>query len=413
MSARAHNLSLATGGTSMSSSEELALLRALLRASDYGVLLSDSTGRDLICNPRFGEIFGFDVVEALNGGPEQVRVQMLPRIKNPDEFVQTLDKIYADPTMTSEDEIEILAPKYRLLRRYTAPVLDDDKAVIGRLWTFRDITRTRRLEMKVRLQADQLREQSRELANALKSAHGRLNKVESVLHQTQAQLLESEKLSAVGLLAVSVAHDIRNILTPLAIELSLADQDDRALRAESFDVMQKQLDRLSLLTHRLLGIARPHAMHLAAVDLPALVEHTADLLRPQATQENVSVVVELGRNIPVIVGDLGQLDQVLVNLALNGVQAMHAAGGTLTISLSRNKGGACLRVADTGPGIPATIRKRLFDPFFTTKENGAGLGLFSSRRIVQDHGGVMKVRSSAAGTQFSIWLPEEEKNHGG
>ncbi|BDI28068.1 hypothetical protein CCAX7_001190 [Capsulimonas corticalis] len=413
MSPRTHNSSLATGDVPMSSDEELVLLRALLRASDYGVLLSDSTGQDLICNPRFGEMFGFDVVESLNDGPEQVRAQMIPRVMDPEEFVQTLDEIYADPTLTREDEIAILAPKYRLLRRYTAPVLDDHMAVIGRLWTFLDITRTRRLEQKVRTQSEQLKQQSRELANALKAAHGRLHKVEDVLTQTQQQLLESEKLSAVGLLAVSVAHDIRNILTPLAIELALADQDDRAQRAESFDLIQKQVDRLSLLTHRLLGIARPQATHRAPVDLPALVAHTAELLRPQAAQENVTVSIQIAKKIPTVVGDLGQLDQVLVNLALNGVQAMHACGGTLTISLARDKGGACLKVSDTGPGIPANIRRRLFDPFFTTKENGAGLGLFSSRRIVQDHGGVMKLRSSSSGTQFSIWLPAEGAKHGG
>ena len=291
---------------------------------------------------------------------------------------------------------------------------EPSSAVFGPFWTLPALAGLRR---RCGPQAEQLRQQSRELANALKAAHGRLHKVESVLSQTQQQLLESEKLSAVGLLAVSVAHDIRNILTPLAIELSLADQDDRAQRAESFDLIQKQVDRLSLLTHRLLGIARPQAMHRAPIDLPSLVNHTADLLRPLAAQENVAVSVQIAGNIPMVSGDQGQIDQVLVNLALNGVQVMHPAGGTLTIVLCRDKGGACLKVVDTGPGIPANIRRRLFDPFFTTKENGAGLGLFSSRRIVQDHCGVMKVRSSAAGTQFSIWLPgekeKEEANHGG
>src|SRR6185437_8800125 len=135
----------------MTGSDELLLLRALLRASDYGVLLSDSSRQDLVCNRRFCEIFGVDAEGSLPD-PEYMRAQVLPKLKEPDSFLRTLDEIYADPTRVCEDEIEIVRPRRRLLRRYTAPVFDDQGTVIGRLWTFLDITRTRRLEDKVREQ---------------------------------------------------------------------------------------------------------------------------------------------------------------------------------------------------------------------------------------------------------------------
>jgi signal transduction histidine kinase len=387
--------------------DELHLLRALLRASDYGVLLSDSARRDRIGNKRFCELFGMDSLDTLLAHPDYVRRQLASRLKDPEGFVRTLDEIYADPKRVVEDEVELTAPRPRLLRRFTAPVLSDDGAVIGRLWTFLDITRARGMEAKIRAQAAQLKEQSRQLAAALKTVTGRLDKVENALSLTQQQLFETEKLSAVGLLAASVAHDIRNILTPFTIELALADQDDPPARAEALEAMRRQVDSLALLTHRLLALARPDKVERMPTDLAALVKHIAQLVRSQAVLENVQIVTVASPRLPLVQADGVQIDQVLVNLVLNAVQAMRATGGgTLTVALDGYKDGARVRVADTGPGIPPAHRGRLFDPFFTTRPDGAGLGLFSCRRIIRAHGGTIGVRARpGGGTQFTVWLP--------
>lgn len=392
----------------MTGNDELVLLRALLRATDYGVLLSDSSRQDLVCNRRFCQIFGIDAEDTLPADPEYMREQVLPRLKDPDSFLRTLDEIYADPTRSCEDEIEIILPKRRLLRRYTGPVFDHDGVLIGRLWTFLDITRTRRLENKVHEQASQLREQARQLAASLKNVSGRLVKVEDVLTQTQLQLIESEKMSAVGLLAASVAHDIRNMLTPLRIEIALADHDNPAARAESLTSMRLQVDRMSALTTRLLALAQPPDSDAEEIDFAAMVERTAQLLAPQAAQENVVVSTAVSRRLPTVRGDSLKLDQVLVNLALNAVQAMRStSGGALSIAASGQDNGVCVRISDTGPGIPQAVRRRMFDPFFTTRPDGVGLGLYACRRIVDDHGGSIRVRSTLGrGTQFAIWLPE-------
>ena len=390
----------------MTENDELFLLRALLRASDYGVLLSDSTRLDRLCNRRFCEMFGLDSLETLRSQPNYVRTELAPRLKDADGFVQTLEAVYADPRRTLEDEVEIVTPRPTLLRRYTAPVVDDGGVIIGRLWTFSDITRARGMENKVRAQADQLKEQSRQLASALKSVTGRLDKAENTLSLTQQQLFETEKLSAVGLLAASVAHDIRNLLTPLTIEVSLADQDDPALRAESLSAMRRQIDGLALLTHRLLALARPDSLERAPTDLAALVSQILRLVQPQATLENVEIVCKASPRLPLAWTDTVQMEQVLVNLVLNAVQAMQASGGgTLKLALDRYKGGARVRVCDTGPGITPQNRRRLFDPFFTTRPDGAGLGLFSCRRIAEAHGGTITVRSRPGQTQFTLRLP--------
>ena len=394
----------------MTGPDELLLLRALLRASDYGVLLSDAARRDLLCNLRFCELFDISPQTSADETLHDVRAQVLPRVKFPNEFLQVLEMVYADPHLTREDEVELIAPAPRLLRRYTAPVTDADGALIGRLWTFLDITRTRALEDKVQAQAAQLRVQARQLAAALKTVSGRLHKVENTLSLTQQQLFESEKLSAVGLLAASVAHDIRNILTPLTIEMRLADHNDPAERAESLNAMRAQVDRLSLMTHRLLSLARPQNAVAEPVDMAALARHVAALLLPQAKLDNVHVHLRVPRRPLVVLGDGVQLEQALVNLVLNGVQAMQQKGGTLSFSLSAcprpaQTPGVCIRVRDTGPGIPAAVRKRIFDPFFTTKPDGTGLGLFSCRRIVQAHAGSLLIRSGGRGTQAIVWLP--------
>lgn len=396
----------------MTETDELLLLRALLRASDYGVLLSDADRRDRVCNRRFCETFGLDGLDAVRTQPDYVRTHVLPRLRDPDGFLRTLENVYADPSRVLEDEVELAAPRTRLLRRYTAPVVGEDGAIIGRLWTFLDITRTRTMEEKVRAQAAQLKEQSRQLASALKTVTGRLDRAENTLTLTQQQLFESEKLSAVGLLAASVAHDIRNVLTPLAIELTLADQDDPAARGESLDAMRRQVDGLALLTHRLLALAKPETTERVPLDLSAFVTRIATLVRSQAALENVRIVTTVRPQLPSVRVDSVQMDQVLVNLVLNAFQAMRATdGGTLTLTLDGRGGGVRVRVRDTGRGIPPQNRRRLFDPFFTTRPDGAGLGLFSCRRIVEAHGGTLGVRNApGGGAQFSIWLPSADSD---
>ena len=213
------------------------------------------------------------------------------------------------------------------------------------------------------------------------------------------------------MLAASVAHDIRNLLTPLTIEVSLADQDDPALRADSLQAMRRQIDGLALLTHRLLALAKPELIEREPTDLAALVSQILRLVRPQAALENVAVVCTASPHLPRVSADPVQMEQVLVNLILNAVQAMRATGGgTLSVTLApcKTEGGrhgARVRIADTGPGITPQNKKRLFDPFFTTRPDGAGLGLFSCRRIAEAHGGAITVRSRPGATQLTLTLP--------
>lgn len=389
----------------MSYTQELELLRALLRASDYGVLLSDTQRQDRVCNAKFCEIFGLDPEETIDAPPEIVRSLVLPRLENPEQFLATLDLIYSDPKMSCEDELVLRGTPAVVIRRFSAPVIDDNGAVIGRVWTFLDITKTRRLENKVKAQASQLKEQARALAAALRTTTGKLNSTESALTQTQQMLIESEKLSAIGILAASVAHDIRNILTPLSLELELADDNDPDIRNESLASIRSQIDRLSMLTHSLLALAKPNVRRTKIVNIAEIVDRAVGLLSNMARQSGVTIDSHVRKSDDMVNGDPDQLDQVLINLMLNAIQAM-PDGGCLTISVGHSLNGISINIKDTGPGIPLQVKKRLFNPLFSTKPDGAGLGLYSSKQIVIGHGGTMRVQSSIGnGTVFTICLP--------
>jgi signal transduction histidine kinase len=235
-------------------------------------------------------------------------------------------------------------------------------------------------------------------ANALQV---RLLETTEELRGTQRQLVQSEKLSVVGTLAASTAHDIRNILASLAMELSFADDPERSL-----DAVRANLDRFSILAHRLLSYAKPRMIAKQQVDLVDILTRVLGLTAAQLQVSNVQVVMDGGEARPQVAGDPHQLEHLFVNLFLNAVQAMEPRGGTLTVSWSLDNKQLCVSVRDSGRGIPKAQLESLFQPFSSTRTEGFGLGLYSCKRIVEDHGGTIRVESEpGTGTVFCIELP--------
>lgn len=231
------------------------------------------------------------------------------------------------------------------------------------------------------------------------------------LAQMQQQLVQREKLSVVGALAAATAHDIRNIVSSLALSLSLNQEEPERLLQE----LKHQLDRLNVMAHRLLSYARPRQLVFEPVSLPALAQRVADLVASQAQAAHVKIQLEHESRLPRIEADPNQLEHMLVNLALNGIKAMTPlGGGTLTIRLRRQRRSVYIEVCDTGPGVPESMRSHLFEPFATTQGDGFGLGLFSVKRTVDMHHGRIEVRSVAGqGATFEISLPIRQPATGG
>jgi CheY-like chemotaxis protein len=224
----------------------------------------------------------------------------------------------------------------------------------------------------------------------------------------ERQLLQSQKLLAIGSLAGGVAHDFNNLLTAILGYASMLRDEPAAAPEvlEAADVIEKAADRASQLTARLLGFAKSSGEPVRTrVDVHQTLREVVDLLR-RTIDKNVRIDLKLEAAGPVIEADPGQVFQVFLNLALNARDAM-PGGGTLTL-LSESAGGTVrVSVMDTGLGIPPGVRERMFEPFFTTKPlTGTGMGLTVVQSVVRAHGGLIEVDTDKAfGTVFTVILP--------
>jgi signal transduction histidine kinase len=531
---------------------EGALLRALLQATDYGVLMSGVDRQDLVANRRLGELFDIPPRQIVALSPEQVRAIARDRFRDPQGFEDLIEEVAADPSAVRQDELEVAADPPRVIRRHTSPVRGPGGEPIGRLWTFLDITEMKRLQATVEAQlaaqtenflatsatlramnelcglavqqqtANELLEAivdliapltaydsaavllaaedgasfsgmgrgpderarplglafEEEPALALAMSQGRVasdiplslytnysgslarqlgarsivvapligggaplgvlvlgtgcpdavleprrashlsalvnqialaletHRLQSellaaleTLQATQRRMVEMERLRTAGALAASVAHDIRNILAAMQVELAL--QPNLVTEA-----IQGHLNRFSALTHRLLAFSRPGVLDTTPTSLAEVVNRIVPLVAGQAEIAAVSITVDLPPDLPLALADAMQLEHLFVNLCLNAIQAMAEQGGTLVLEGRPAGDHVEVLVSDTGGGIAPENVARLFDPFFTTRANGLGLGLFSCRRIVEDHGGELRVESAhGRGARFTVSLP--------
>jgi signal transduction histidine kinase len=179
--------------------------------------------------------------------------------------------------------------------------------------------------------------------------------------------------------------------------------------SQYLDVAKGEINRLDYIVTQFLGAIRPALPQLKPVSLNEIVEKTLDLLRPELNNRELNVKTKLARQLAAAPADATQMQQVLVNLVKNAMQAM-TKGGTLTLQTGEDTDGVWVSVADTGGGIPQEQINRIFEPFFTTKKQGTGLGLMIVQRIVRAHSGRIELESHAdRGTTFRVWLPRHER----
>jgi signal transduction histidine kinase len=243
------------------------------------------------------------------------------------------------------------------------------------------------------------------------AANERLKTALQELRDTQQQLVQAERLAALGRLAASVAHELRSPLMVMRNSLFFLDRLYAGPKPPSAEVVRRHLgkldteiDRQGKIINDLLFFSRNRPRTLGDVDLNALLQEV--LLRvPRA--ESIAIDVALEPDLPIIRADSDQLQQVFVNLIANAVQAMRE-GGTLRVTSEFDTIFATVVIADTGCGIPREHLRRIFEPFYTTKENGIGLGLSVTKSIVEGHRGKIGVESiEGEGTTFTVALPLE------
>ena len=229
------------------------------------------------------------------------------------------------------------------------------------------------------------------------------------LESINTQLQVSERLAALGRITAGVAHEVKNPLNSMRLWLENLkesiplDPDSNAFQA--VQVLDKEIDRLDAVVKRFLDFTRPMEIRLEATHLPDLLREVLEIAQPQFQKANVQVAQLLPVDVPEVYVDRALLQQAVLNLVLNAVDAM-PEGGQLRVVLSRRGDMAEIAVGDTGKGITPENRQKIFQLFFTTRPGGSGIGLASTFRIIQLHNGSIDFTSEVGrGTTFRIELP--------
>ena len=359
--------------------ESEARFRSLSAASPIGVFQSDNDGRITYANPRALQIFAMSEVDALGFGwlsrihPEDANAVMsgwAAALRAGREYAHEYRLVSADGAI-------------RWVHCSAAP-LHIDGVASGTVGTVEDVTVRKELE---------------------------------------AQLRQSQKMEAVGQLAGGVAHDFNNLLTVIIANTSLALETLAAGQApqDELEEIMRASARAAALTRQLLAFSRKQVLQPRVLDLNDVIVAVAPMLE-RLIGENITVVTQVAPDLGAVRADPGQLEQVLVNLAVNARDAM-PHGGVLTLGAEnldareteragrdRVRAGrhVLLTVADTGCGMTPEVRERIFEPFFTTKceGKGTGLGLSTVYGIVEQSGGALWVDTTPGrGTTFSVCLP--------
>jgi two-component system NtrC family sensor kinase len=235
-------------------------------------------------------------------------------------------------------------------------------------------------------------------------------KMESQLREAQQQLLQSEKLAAMGRLTSQLAHELNNPIYGImnTLELLKTEIPPKSKRRKILDMSLSETERLSEMLRNMLSFSKPQEEKRRKIDINKLLEDVLLILEKQLWESNIKTKTNLNRELPPITASTNQLRQVILNILANAKDAM-PKGGKLTLETCAENGYTIIKVKDTGNGIPVGIKDKIFDAFFTTKQNvkGVGLGLSVCYGIIKDHGGDIRVKSKiGTGSTFSILLPQ-------
>lgn len=261
----------------------------------------------------------------------------------------------------------------------------------------------------LRLPADNL-EQLMIIANQISSAIAKAELIDEKL-QLERRIYENEKLSSLGRLSTSVAHEVKNPLSSIKAIVQVLSEDfkDNYKTKKSLSIIVEEIDRLTKVVNQLLEFAKPQGDKNTDVKIDDVINKVIVVIKHEATMNNIVINLEVSDSIPVIMTDEASLKEVFFNIIHNAIQAM-LTGGRLTISVSYEREGDYIRVIfkDTGLGISEENINKIFEPFYTTKQTGTGLGLAIVKKKLEEVGGMIQVESTESATKFVVDIPSSE-----
>lgn len=234
----------------------------------------------------------------------------------------------------------------------------------------------------------------------------------SQLRFLDQEMRRTEKLAGLGTLAAGIAHEIKNPLAALSINVQLLEEAVSSAPAgpkagKYLGVIQAEIRRLQGIVDKYVSFARPRSIERAPASFEQVVEGILALVEPECRKRRIAIVREGFSATPErFLLDEGQVQQAILNIVINAIQAMEK-GGTLACRLGRTGSFRTVEIADTGPGMAPEIRDRMFDLFYTTRQGGTGLGLYITQSIVAEHKGYIDVKTGPAGTTIVVALPAE------
>lgn len=233
----------------------------------------------------------------------------------------------------------------------------------------------------------------------LRELVGALDRMLARLQESQQKLVEAEKAQVIRELAAGVAHEIKNPLQAIRMLIEMEPN----IAASDRELLLNEIERIELASLELISMAGPTRMQMQKVRLDLLADDTLRLLRGQLEHLKVRVERRYAAR-PELLLDAGRMKRAVMNLILNGAQAM-PQGGTLEIAIENGGGVARFSVTDQGSGVPESVRPRIFEPFVTSKQDGVGLGLYVTKKIVEEHRGRIGFDSRPGRTTFWVELP--------
>jgi len=238
-----------------------------------------------------------------------------------------------------------------------------------------------------------------------------INRMTGMLARYEEEVRRSERLRTLGQLGGGIAHQIRNAVTGCRMALDLHARECAANGDESLTVATRQLQLIERYVQRFLALGRGPQTRKESVELTTLLQNVLQLVTPAAKHVGVEISLELPRAPVELQTDSQAIEQALVNLLLNAIEAASGPGTTqrnVIVRLASEADAVCIDVVDQGPGVSEQVRPRLFEPFATDKPDGVGLGLTTARDLIRTQGGEIELRDSAAETCFRVRLPQKE-----